>query len=135
MFTGEEREFIKNDPDFYRFLKTMSRDELSAFREIVSYICDLSPDERKMFFARVDEALADMGEPAVRPFSEMAQERIDQSASDLLLLDPDYLDSCFARYQAGDEKVLDEVRSVIAEKKMENMVTKDTVVVGVKDNE
>ena len=50
-----------------------------------------------------------MGEPAVRPFSEVAQERFDQSASDLLLLDPDYLDSCYDNKYVDLQKRLDDI--------------------------
>lgn len=76
LFTGEEMDFIMKDQGFYQFLKTMTRPELSAFREIVTYICDLSSEEREMFFARIDEALAEMGEPAVRPLSEITNKKI-----------------------------------------------------------
>ena len=71
MFTGEEMDFIMKDQRFYQFLKTMTKPELSAFREILSYICDLSREERELLFARIDEVLSEMGEPAVRPLSEI----------------------------------------------------------------
>ena len=55
MFTEEERNFIEKDPEFCRLLQTMRKEELTVFRELVTYICDLSHEERKMFFVRIDE--------------------------------------------------------------------------------
>ena len=63
MFTGEERDFIANNPKFIDLLRGMKDQELFVFRELVVYICDLSPDEKRMFFNRVDEALTEMKRP------------------------------------------------------------------------
>ena len=63
MFTVEERTFIEHNPKFIDLLRDMTDQELFVFREIVAYICDLSSEEKRMFFARIDEVLAEMKRP------------------------------------------------------------------------
>ena len=122
MFTKGEQEFIDENPEFYEQLKNFSDDELSAFRELVSHLCGLNQEERQSFFRKVDQALADMGRPAVRNFEDVIKRKIAEGAEDLKLLDEDYLNRQHDRFVKGDENVLNEIRAAIAEKKMEKAV-------------
>lgn len=45
MFTGEELNFIHSKSAFREFLSHLNDKELHAFREILTYICDLTPAE------------------------------------------------------------------------------------------
>ena len=119
MFTKEERQFIDENPEFIEQLKSMSDDELSAFRELVSHLCGLNQEERQSFFRKVDQALADMGRPAVRNFEEVIREKITEGAEDLKLLDEEYLVRQHKRYMKGDNTVLAEIREAIEQKKQE----------------
>ncbi len=70
MFTKEEQRFIDENPEFVKILKSMSQKEISAFAEIVTIICDLTPEERTMFYERVDAELLKMGRSKCSAFSD-----------------------------------------------------------------
>lgn len=70
MFTGEELYFIKHSPEFVSLLSSFTDDQLYAFRELITYICDLTPEERTMFYERVDAELLKMGRSKCSAFSD-----------------------------------------------------------------
>lgn len=63
MFTTEERDFIETNPKFIALLQGMTDRELSVFRTLMVYICKLSPEEKQLLFARIDEILTEMKRP------------------------------------------------------------------------
>lgn len=123
MFTREEKDFIDSSPEFVGLLKSMNDKELSAFAEIVTYICDLSQEEKTAFLARIDSELKKMGRPGRLDFAQMVSKEFENGLEDLALIDDwAWLDKCYDRFMKGDVKVLDEVRAAVAEKKMEKAV-------------
>ena len=124
MFTKEEKDFIDSSPEFIRLLRSMNDKELSAFAEIVTYICELTPDEKTAFFARIDSELKKMGRPGRLDFAQMVSKEFENGLDDLALLDDwAWLDECYKRFLKGDLSVMDEIRAAVAEKKMEKAVT------------
>lgn len=61
MFTGEELDFIHNSPKFRELLCGFSDKELYVFRELLTYICDLTPAERSLLCERIDTELMKLG--------------------------------------------------------------------------
>lgn len=123
MFTREEKDFIDSSPEFISILRSMTDKEVSAFTEIVTYICDLSQAEKEAFCRKVDSELSKMERPSRIEFAQMVAREIETGKKDLSMLDPDYLEDCYKRYMKGDKKVLDEVKAAVAEKKMEKTVS------------
>lgn len=123
MFTREEKDFIDSSPEFVSLLRNMTDKEISVFTEIITYICDLSQEEREAFCRKVDAELKKMGRPSRIEFAQMVAREIEKGTEDLALLDTEYLEKCYKRFLKGDKRVLDEVKAAIAEKKMEKSAT------------
>lgn len=148
MFTGEERNFIEKDPGFYRLLQTMSKEELTVFRELVTYICDLNQEERKMFFTRIDELLTEqdklerkmenMVTPPPYDTSKMTEALKNKGYEEKFLKEYRsmiFTEKNFERFSAGDQALMDEIENWHDEWTYFGTDFGDTVVVGVKDNE
>jgi len=61
LFTGEEKEFIETSQLFYKLLDSMTDAQILVFRECLTYICDLSPEERELLITRINTVLEEMG--------------------------------------------------------------------------
>lgn len=123
MFTREEKDFIDSSPEFTSLLRNMTDKELSAFSEIVTYICELSQSEKEYFFARIDSELKKLGRPGRLDFAQMVSREFENGLEDLALIDDwAWLDECYKRFMKGDVSVLDEIKAAVAEKKMTKAV-------------
>ncbi len=89
MFTREEKDFIDSSPEFISILRSMTDKEVSAFTEIVTYICDLSQAEKEAFCRKVDSELSKMERPSRIEFAQMVAREIETGKKDLSMLDPD----------------------------------------------
>lgn len=77
MFTQEEKDFIGKNPEFVELLKSLSDDELSAFTEILTIVCELSPEERTAFYKKVDDELKKLERPSRIEFDQMVSRRFE----------------------------------------------------------
>ena len=86
MFTREEKDFIDSSPEFVSLLRNMTDNEISAFTEIITYICDLSQEEKEAFCRKVDSELKKMERPSRIEFAQMIAREIEKGEKDLYIV-------------------------------------------------
>lgn len=61
LFTEEEKNFVEKSQLFYFLLGSMTDKQIIVFRKCLTYICDLSLEERELLFTRIDTVLDETG--------------------------------------------------------------------------